>query len=51
MMSGDRVDDQAEDVELHDASFVCRFSNRNDKLRINFESTNLPIDNLEAENK
>jgi hypothetical protein len=27
VMSGYKVDDEAEDVELHDASCVCQFSN------------------------
>ncbi len=35
VMSGDRVCDEAEDVELHDASCVCQFSNWNDKFWIN----------------
>ena len=43
--TGDRVDDEAEDVKLHHTSCVSPFAHHNDNL---FESTNLQINILEA---
>ena len=40
--TGDRVDDETENVELHDTSCVCQFANRNDKFRINKPSNRHP---------